>query len=56
LNKIEHFSKVSSLELFETLIDRLEDESDLNAIRGVEKEPLHEQNEAEEYIMKNITH
>jgi len=43
LNKIEHFSKVSPIELFETLFDRLEDESDLSAICGVEKEPFHEE-------------
>jgi ribosome-binding protein aMBF1 (putative translation factor) len=39
--------------LFETILDRLEDESDIQAIRGAEEEPLYDQKEAEEYIFMN---
>jgi ribosome-binding protein aMBF1 (putative translation factor) len=38
---------------FEDLLDRLEDQSDLQAIREAKKEPLYEQKEAEEYIFMN---
>ena len=44
---------VLPVELFETLLDRLEDESDIRAIREAEKEPLYDQEEAEEYIFLN---
>ena len=41
------------VELFETLLDRLEDESDIRAIREADQEPLYDQKEAEEYIFMN---
>ncbi len=44
---------VLPVELFESLLDRLEDESDRRAIREAKKEPLYEQEEAEEYIFMN---
>ncbi len=44
---------VLPVKLFETILDRLEDESDLRAIRGAMKDPLYEQKEAEEYIFMN---
>ena len=44
---------VLPVEEFETLIDRLEDESDLRAIREAQKEPLYDQREAEDYIFMN---
>ena len=44
---------VLPVELFETILDRLEDESDIQAIREAEKEPLYDQKEAEEYIFMN---
>jgi len=44
---------VLPIELFETLLDRLEDESDIRAIREADKEPLYDQKEAEEYIFMN---
>ncbi len=44
---------VLPVKLFETILDRLEDESDLRAIREAKKEPLYEQEEAEEYIFMN---
>ena len=44
---------VLPVKLFETILDRLEDESDLRAIRGAMKDPLYEQEEAEEYIFMN---
>jgi ribosome-binding protein aMBF1 (putative translation factor) len=44
---------VLPIELFETLLDRLEDESDIRAIRKAENEPLYDQKEAEEYIFMN---
>jgi ribosome-binding protein aMBF1 (putative translation factor) len=44
---------VLPVELFETLLDRLEDESDIRAIRHAEQEPLYDQKEAEEYIFMN---
>jgi len=44
---------VLPVELFETLLDRLEDESDIRAIRDADQEPLYNQKEAEEYIFMN---
>jgi len=44
---------VLPVKLFETILDRLEDESDLRAIREAKKDPLYEQEEAEEYIFMN---
>ena len=44
---------VLPVELFESLLDRLEDDSDLRSIREAKKEPLYEQEEAEEYIFMN---
>ncbi|HUT72780.1 MAG TPA: helix-turn-helix transcriptional regulator [Desulfatiglandales bacterium] len=44
---------VLPVEVFETLLDRLEDESDLRAIREAQKEPLYDQREAEDYIFMN---
>jgi ribosome-binding protein aMBF1 (putative translation factor) len=44
---------VLPVEVFETLLDRLEDESDLRAIQEANKEPLYDQQEAEEYIFMN---
>ena len=44
---------VLPVELFETLLDRLEDDSDLQAIREAQKEPLYDEKEAEEYIFMN---
>ena len=44
---------VLPIELFETLLDRLEDEADIRAIRDTEQEPLYDQKEAEEYIFMN---
>ena len=41
------------IDLFENILDRLEDESDLQAIREAKKEPLFEQKDAEEYIFMN---
>ena len=39
--------------LFENLLERLEDEADLRAIREAKEEPLYEQQEAEDYIFMN---
>jgi ribosome-binding protein aMBF1 (putative translation factor) len=44
---------VLPVELFEKILDRLEDDADLRAIREVENEPLYEQKEAEDYIFMN---
>ena len=44
---------VLPVELFETLLDQLEDESDIRAIREAEQETLYDQKEAEEYIFMN---
>ena len=44
---------VLPIELFETLLDRLEDEADIRAIRDAEQEPLYDQKKAEEYIFMN---
>jgi hypothetical protein len=45
---------VLPVELFENLLDRLEDESDIRAIQHAEQEPLYDQKEAEEYICFTI--
>ena len=39
--------------LFEKMLDRLEDDADLRAIREAENEPFYEQKEAEDYIFMN---
>jgi len=44
---------VLPVKLFEAILDRLEDESDLRVIREARKDPLYEQEEAEEYIFMN---
>ena len=44
---------VLPIDLFENILDRLEDESDLQAIREVKKEPLYDQKYAGEYIFMN---
>ncbi len=44
---------VLPIDLFENLLDRLADESDLKAIREAKKEPLYDQKDAEEYIFMN---
>ena len=44
---------VLPIKLFEAILERLEDESDLRAIREAKKNPLYEQEEAEEYIFMN---
>lgn len=44
---------VLPVKFFEALLDRLEDESDLQAIREARKDLLYDQEEAEEYIFMN---
>jgi len=44
---------VLPVDVFETLLKRLEDEADLRAIREAKKEELYDQNEAEEYVFMN---
>ena len=44
---------VLPIKLFQSLLDRLEDESDLQAIREAKSEPLYVQEEAENYIFMN---
>ncbi len=44
---------VLPVKLFETLLDRLEEEDDLRAIREAHSEPLYDQEEAENYIFMN---
>ncbi len=44
---------VLPVDLFETILDRIEDESDLRDIREAKSEPLYDQNEAEDYIFMN---
>ncbi len=39
--------------LFEAMIDQLQDESDLRAIREAKDEPIYDREEAEEYIFMN---
>ena len=38
---------------FQAILELLEDESDLRAIREAKSEPLYDQNEAEDYIFMN---
>ena len=44
---------VLPVDLFEKMLDRLEDDSDLRAIREAKNEPLYDQKEAEDYIFMN---
>ena len=44
---------VLPVELFESLLDRLEDDSDLRSLKEAKHEPLYDQKEAEEYIFMN---
>jgi ribosome-binding protein aMBF1 (putative translation factor) len=44
---------VLPVDLFEKMLDRLEDDSDLRAIREAKSEPLYDQKEAEDYIFMN---
>jgi len=44
---------VLPIELFETLLDSLEKEDDLQAIREAINEPLYDREEAENYIFMN---
>jgi ribosome-binding protein aMBF1 (putative translation factor) len=44
---------VLPIKVFEAFIDRLENESDLQAIKEANNEPLYDQEEAEEYIFMN---
>ena len=44
---------VLPIDLFNALIERLEDESDLRAIREARSDPLYVQEEAEDYIFMN---
>jgi len=44
---------VLPVKLFQALLDRLEDESDLRSIREAKAEPLYDQEEAEIYIFMN---
>jgi ribosome-binding protein aMBF1 (putative translation factor) len=44
---------VLPIDQFENILDRLEDQSDLQAIREADREPLYDQEEAEAYIFMN---
>ena len=44
---------VLPIKLFQALLDSLEDESDVLAIREAQSEPLYDQEEAESYIFMN---
>ena len=44
---------VLTVEMFKSLLDRLEDEEDLQAIRQAKAEPVYDQEEAEVYIFMN---
>jgi ribosome-binding protein aMBF1 (putative translation factor) len=44
---------VLPVELFKTLLGRLEEEDDLRAIREASNDPLYDQEEAETYIFMN---
>jgi ribosome-binding protein aMBF1 (putative translation factor) len=44
---------VLPIDLFELLLDRLDEESDLRAIREAKNEKLYDQTDAEEYIFMN---
>lgn len=44
---------VLPVKVFEAILDRMEDDSDLHDIREATSEPLYEQSEAESYIFMN---
>ena len=44
---------VLPIEVFEALMDRLEEDDDLRAIKEASREPLYDQDEAEAYIFMN---
>ena len=44
---------VLPVELFEKILDRLEDDADLQAIREAKDEPVYDQREAEDSIFMN---
>ena len=44
---------VLPVDLFNALLERLEDESDLHTIREAKNDPLYDQKEAEDYIFMN---
>lgn len=44
---------VLPIDEFQTMLERLEDASDLHDIREAKKEPLYDQEEAENYIFMN---
>ena len=44
---------VLPVDMFQAILDRIEDESDLRDIREAKSEPLYDQNEAESYIFMN---
>jgi len=44
---------VLPVKVFEAILDRLEDESDLRSIKEAHKEPLYDQEDAEQYIFMN---
>jgi ribosome-binding protein aMBF1 (putative translation factor) len=44
---------VLPIKLFQSLLDRLEDQSDLRTIREAKSESLYDQEEAEDYIFMN---
>jgi hypothetical protein len=44
---------VLPVDLFEKMLARLEDDSDLRAIHEAKNEPLYDQREAEDYIFMN---
>ena len=44
---------VLPIKLFNAIMERLEDESDLKAIRKVKDDPLYDQEDAEAYIFMN---
>ena len=44
---------VLPIKVFQSIIERLEDESDLRAIHEAKDEPLYDQEEAESYIFMN---
>ena len=44
---------VLPIKLFQAILDRIEDESDLRDIREAKSEPLYDQSEAEDHIFMN---
>ena len=44
---------VLPVKVFESILDRLEDDSDIRSIKEAYNEPLYDQDEAEEYIFMN---